>query len=90
MVIALYQAADYWRMSVGFKGFALVKIVLRDQFLYFMLYVCFKSATLHLSSIALNIQCEYLLHIRYPRVPSDGLKPFHDLRPDQPRKPFIP
>ena len=37
MVLAIYKAAGYWKFSVGFKGFALVKILIRDQALYFML-----------------------------------------------------
>ena len=37
MVLALYKAAEYWKMSAGFKGFTLVKILIRDQAIYFML-----------------------------------------------------
>ena len=37
MVLALYKATEYWRISAGFKGFTLVKILLRDQALYFVL-----------------------------------------------------
>ncbi|KAL5500883.1 hypothetical protein ACEPAH_9270 [Sanghuangporus vaninii] len=39
MVLALYKAADYWKMSAGFKGFALVKVLIQDQILYFMLVI---------------------------------------------------
>ena len=37
MVLAVHKAAEYWKMSAGFKGFTLVKVLLRDQVLYFML-----------------------------------------------------
>ena len=37
MVLALYKAAEYWKISAGFKGFTLVKILIRDQAIYFML-----------------------------------------------------
>ena len=37
MALALYKAAEYWRMSAGFKGFRLVKVLIEDQLLYFFL-----------------------------------------------------
>ena len=37
MMLALYKAAEYWKISAGFKGLTLVKILIRDQALYFML-----------------------------------------------------
>ena len=37
MVLALYKAAEYWRISGGFKGFKLVRILIRDQAIYFIL-----------------------------------------------------
>ncbi|EJC99466.1 uncharacterized protein FOMMEDRAFT_160521 [Fomitiporia mediterranea MF3/22] len=39
MLLALYKAAEYWRMSAGLKGFKLVKILIRDQIIYFLLAV---------------------------------------------------
>ena len=36
MALALYKAAEYWRMSAGFKGFTLVKVLIYDQILYFL------------------------------------------------------
>lgn len=36
MVMAIYKAAEYWRMSSGFKGFNLVKILIIDQAVYFV------------------------------------------------------
>ncbi|KAL5514492.1 hypothetical protein ACEPAG_2581 [Sanghuangporus baumii] len=35
MCLALYKAAEYWKMSSGFKGFHLVRILIRDQVLYY-------------------------------------------------------
>ena len=39
MVLAIYKAAEYWKMSSGFEGFELVKVIIKDQVLYFMAYV---------------------------------------------------
>ena len=36
-VLAIYKAAEYWKISAGFKGSTLVNILIRDQALYFML-----------------------------------------------------
>ena len=35
MALAIYKSAEYWKMSAGFKSFGLVKILIRDQALYF-------------------------------------------------------
>lgn len=37
MVLAFYKAAEFWRMSGGFKGFDLVKVLIVDQAIYFIL-----------------------------------------------------
>lgn len=37
MVLALYKAAQFWTMSAGFKGFALVKVLVQDQVIYFVM-----------------------------------------------------
>lgn len=37
MALALYKAVEYWRMSRGFKGFTLVKVLIVDQVMYFAL-----------------------------------------------------
>lgn len=37
MVLAIYKATEYWKVSAGFKGFILVRILIRDQVVYFML-----------------------------------------------------
>lgn len=37
MALALYRAAEYWRMSIGLKGFTLVKALIMDQVMYFSL-----------------------------------------------------
>lgn len=39
MVLALYQAADFWRVSGGFKGLTLIKVIIRDQVIYYAVYV---------------------------------------------------
>lgn len=37
MALAIYKAADFWRLSGGFKGFNLVKVLIVDQAIYFIL-----------------------------------------------------
>ena len=37
LVLALYKAKEYWKMSTGIKGMVLVKVLIIDQFLYFLL-----------------------------------------------------
>ncbi|KAL5524819.1 hypothetical protein ACEPAF_9965 [Sanghuangporus sanghuang] len=39
LVLALYKAAEYWRLSAGFKGFTLVKVLIQDQVMYFALVI---------------------------------------------------
>ena len=39
MVLAIYKSASYWKMSSGFKGFKLVEVLIRDQVVYFFVYV---------------------------------------------------
>ncbi|OCB83930.1 hypothetical protein A7U60_g9139 [Sanghuangporus baumii] len=35
LCLVLYKAANYWKLSSGFKGFDLVRVLIRDQVLYF-------------------------------------------------------
>lgn len=37
MVLAIYRAAELWRLSSGFKGSKLVKVLIVDQAIYFVL-----------------------------------------------------
>lgn len=37
LALAVYKAAEYWRESAGFHGFALVTILVRDQAIYLLL-----------------------------------------------------
>ncbi|EJC99475.1 uncharacterized protein FOMMEDRAFT_160533 [Fomitiporia mediterranea MF3/22] len=39
MSLALYKAAEYWRMEAGLKGSKLVNVLIRDQTIYFVLAV---------------------------------------------------
>ncbi|KAH8106563.1 hypothetical protein DFH11DRAFT_1233451 [Phellopilus nigrolimitatus] len=40
MVLALYKAAEYWRETGGFSQFALVKVLIQDQAIYFRVIFC--------------------------------------------------
>ncbi|KAL5504560.1 hypothetical protein ACEPAH_7221 [Sanghuangporus vaninii] len=35
LVLALYKATEYWRLSSGFKGLHLVRVLIQDQVIYF-------------------------------------------------------
>lgn len=35
MALALYKAADHWRVSSGLEGFTLMKVLIIDQVIYF-------------------------------------------------------
>lgn len=37
MILAVYKAAEFWRLSSGFEGFNLVKVLIVDQIIYFVL-----------------------------------------------------
>ncbi|OCB83929.1 hypothetical protein A7U60_g9138 [Sanghuangporus baumii] len=43
LVLALYKAAEYWKLSSGFKGFHLVRVLIQDQVMYYG-FVIFCSA----------------------------------------------
>ncbi|OCB87161.1 hypothetical protein A7U60_g5676 [Sanghuangporus baumii] len=56
MIFALYKAAEYWRVSAGFKGFTLVKVLIKDQVLYFMLIIlCSMFAILGFKLVIPNV-----------------------------------
>ena len=65
MILALYKAAEYWKLSAGLKGFTLVRVLVEDQILYFVLYV-FPLPSLLLADIFL--QCYLLLGVRHRRL----------------------
>lgn len=37
MALAVYKAAEFWKLSSGFKGLNLVKVLIADQVVYFVL-----------------------------------------------------
>ncbi|KAH8104865.1 hypothetical protein DFH11DRAFT_1844125 [Phellopilus nigrolimitatus] len=37
MVLALYKAAEHWRETAGFSRFSLVKVLIQDQAIYFLI-----------------------------------------------------
>ena len=62
MALATHKAAEFWRMSVGFKGFTLITVLIRDQVIYFSL--CVASLTLFYK-INDNFQRPCMLHIEH-------------------------
>ncbi|KAL5498596.1 hypothetical protein ACEPAH_1950 [Sanghuangporus vaninii] len=39
LCLALYKAAEYWKLSSGFKGFRLVRVLIQDQVVYYGLVI---------------------------------------------------
>ncbi|KAH8109867.1 hypothetical protein DFH11DRAFT_891286 [Phellopilus nigrolimitatus] len=39
MVLALYKAAEHWRETAGFSQFTLVKVLIQDQAIYFVMVI---------------------------------------------------
>ncbi|KAH8109722.1 hypothetical protein DFH11DRAFT_1709505 [Phellopilus nigrolimitatus] len=39
MILALYKAAEHWRVTAGFSQFTLVKVLIQDQAIYFMMVI---------------------------------------------------
>lgn len=37
MILAIYKAAEFWKLSSGFIEFNLVKVLILDQVIYFAL-----------------------------------------------------
>ncbi|KAH8108383.1 hypothetical protein DFH11DRAFT_1516989 [Phellopilus nigrolimitatus] len=44
MALALYKAAEIWRISAGFHGFSLVRVLVQDQALYFIMIIACGAA----------------------------------------------
>ena len=73
MVLALFKSAEYWKMAAGFKGFPLVKILIRDQALYFLLYVLYNSVAAGLVLTLLRVVSYCVLNIvGFRLVPSNA------------------
>ncbi|KAL5498496.1 hypothetical protein ACEPAH_1849 [Sanghuangporus vaninii] len=61
LVLALYKAAEYWKLSSGFMGFHLVRVLIQDQVIYYG-FVIFCSvckivynSTIEISPFAANV-----------------------------------
>ena len=37
LILAIYKATEYWKTSTGFNGFHLVRVIVQDQLLYYLL-----------------------------------------------------
>ena len=62
MVLAIYKAGEYWETSAGFKGFKLVKVVIKDQIIYFVLCVPMLLKHPKIPAEELSIQHRSVLH----------------------------
>lgn len=63
MALVLYQATDFWRVSRGFKGFTLAKVIVRDQVIYYV--VCVYSTIGAQRRIKTGLQYHLMLHLKY-------------------------
>ena len=71
MALALYKAAEYWRVSAGFKGFTLVKVLIEDQIIYFTLYVFPLLTNLSADIVSSVIACSVLAILHFKLVLSN-------------------
>ncbi|EJC99480.1 uncharacterized protein FOMMEDRAFT_160538 [Fomitiporia mediterranea MF3/22] len=51
MLLAVYRAAEFWKMEAGLKGLELVKVLIRDQMIYFLLILLQRVGSLSFLSI---------------------------------------
>ncbi|KAH8112188.1 hypothetical protein DFH11DRAFT_1512040 [Phellopilus nigrolimitatus] len=59
MILALYKAAEHWRVTAGFSQFTLVKVLIQDQAIYFIMYSFLHAyPVLHIP----NVLLAYLLN----------------------------
>ena len=72
MALALYKAAEYWKMSAGFKGFTLVKVLIEDQIVYFLLYVFLAVADLLTNANHRVISCSVFSILEFKLQISDS------------------
>ncbi|KAH8106551.1 hypothetical protein DFH11DRAFT_1549884 [Phellopilus nigrolimitatus] len=53
MVLALYKAAEHWRETAGFIQFTLVKVLIQDQAIYFIIVMHIVSDQLSITNVLL-------------------------------------
>ncbi|KAH8111738.1 hypothetical protein DFH11DRAFT_1611591 [Phellopilus nigrolimitatus] len=61
MVLALCKAAEFWRISAGFKDFSLVKVLMQDQAVHFILVIF--CSIINIISDQLQISNDFLAGI---------------------------
>lgn len=72
MALAIYKAAEFWSMSSGFKGLDLVKVLVVDQVIYFVLLVYSLSIWQDLTTCNRAISCCVLNLIEYKLIVSNA------------------
>lgn len=60
MGFALYKAALMWKERAGYKGFELLNILIRDQAIYFLVFVPFNGSFLQ-EILLLLMQCRIIV-----------------------------
>ncbi|OCB87144.1 hypothetical protein A7U60_g5658 [Sanghuangporus baumii] len=58
MALGLFKATEYWKASAGFQGFVLVKVLIQDQVVYFMVVII--CGVFHVLNIVLDIRTSFL------------------------------
>ncbi|KAL5476904.1 hypothetical protein ACEPAI_3090 [Sanghuangporus weigelae] len=62
LCLALYKATEYWKLSSGFKGFHLVRVLIQDQVLYYGFVIfCFVCQIVEASIDEISPFVAYLL-----------------------------
>ncbi|KAH8109848.1 hypothetical protein DFH11DRAFT_1861025 [Phellopilus nigrolimitatus] len=64
MVLALYKAAEHWRETAGFSQFTLVKVLIQDQAIYFIMVIfCSVMEIMSNQLVITNVLLSYFLYI---------------------------
>ncbi|KAH8104859.1 hypothetical protein DFH11DRAFT_1519343, partial [Phellopilus nigrolimitatus] len=64
LTLALYKAAEHWRETAGFSQFTLVKVLIQDQAIYFIMVIFCSVMEILANQLSItNVLLAYLLSI---------------------------
>ncbi|THH04364.1 hypothetical protein EW145_g5573 [Phellinidium pouzarii] len=55
MILALYKAAEFWKTKKGFSEFDLVKVLIQEQVIYFLLVIACSATKITALTISTNL-----------------------------------
>ncbi|KAH8109211.1 hypothetical protein DFH11DRAFT_1515932, partial [Phellopilus nigrolimitatus] len=64
MILALYKAAEHWRETAGFSQFTLVKVLIQDQGIYFIMVIFCNVMQIVSDTLSIpNVLLDYFLNV---------------------------